>query len=361
MSSIQNHSSSRNDEKDFEYASQLATGSILYMAMQVAIELNVFKVIAKAGVGAQLSPKTIASQLPTKNPKAYSMLDRLLRLLTSYSILNSTAITDSDGIVERLYGLGRVSKYFVQNEDGVSMSPLFHLTQDKVFMDSRSYMKEAILEGGVPFDKAHGMDAFEYQGVDPRFNQVFNTAMFNHTTIIMNKMLQIYGGFESLTDVVDVGGGIGTTIGIITQKYPRVRGTNFDLPHVIVNAMPYPRVEHVGGNMFESVPTGEAIFMKWILHDWTDEHCLSILKNCYKALPDHGKLIVVEVIVPVEVENDTAAKSLYQYDVIMLTQNPGGKERTEEEFKLLGEKAGFACMKKVCCVYNFWVLEFYKA
>lgn len=138
MPHIPNGNSSRNEEEDFQFATQLATGSILYMAMQVAIELDVFTIIAKAGSGAQLSPEDIASQLPAENPNAPSMLDRLLRLLTGYSILTSSLSTCENGPVERLYGLGPVCKYFVQNEDGVSVSPLFLLTQDKVFMESRS-------------------------------------------------------------------------------------------------------------------------------------------------------------------------------------------------------------------------------
>ncbi|KAK4858172.1 hypothetical protein QYF36_012200 [Acer negundo] len=64
----------------------------------------------------------------------------------------------------------------------------------------------------------------------------------------------------------------------------KLRGIDFDLPHVIQHAPHYPGVEHVGGYMFESVPKGDAIFMKWILHDWSDEHCLKLLKNCYKGL-----------------------------------------------------------------------------
>ncbi|KAK4849017.1 hypothetical protein QYF36_019884 [Acer negundo] len=82
-------------------------------------------------------------------------------------------------------------------------------------------------------------------------------------------------GFENVKQLVDVGGGLGVTLKAVTAKYPHIKGINFDLPHVIQRAPNYPGVEHVGGDMFESVPKGDAIFMKWILHDWSDEHCLS--------------------------------------------------------------------------------------
>lgn len=76
--------------------------------------------------------------------------------------------------------------------------------------------------------------------MDSRFNQVFNTAMINHSTIITKKVLECYKGFEEVKRLVDVGGGLGITINLITSKYPHIKGINFDLPHVIEDAPSYP-------------------------------------------------------------------------------------------------------------------------
>ncbi|GMN27991.1 hypothetical protein TIFTF001_046192 [Ficus carica] len=119
-------------------------------------------------------------------------------------------------------------------------------------------------------------------------------------------------------------------------------------------------VEHVVGDMFESVPHGDAILMKHVLHAWSDEQCLKILKNCYKAIADNGTVIVVEAILPVTPENSFVAKSTFAVDVTMMTQNIGGKERSQEEFLALATGAGFSGIKFVCCVCNHWVMEFYK-
>lgn len=97
-------------------------------------------------------------------------------------------------------------------------------------------MKDAVLEGEVPFDKAHGMRAFPYLGTDPRLNNVFNKGMLNPTTIVMKKILETYKGFEGLNEVVDVGGGVGATLHMIISKYPHIKGINYDLPHVIAEA-----------------------------------------------------------------------------------------------------------------------------
>lgn len=106
----------------------------------------------------------------------------------------------------------------------------------------RSQLKDALIEGGIPFNRVHGMHAFEYPGKDPRFNQVFNTAMMNDTTLVMKNILDAYKGFAQYLNqvIVDVGGGLGVCLRLITSKYPSIKGINFDLPHVIQQAPPIP-------------------------------------------------------------------------------------------------------------------------
>ncbi|XP_050206964.1 cathecol O-methyltransferase 1-like [Mercurialis annua] len=348
------------EEESFSYAIQISMGSVLPMVMQTAIDLGIFDIIAKAGPNAKLSASEIASELSTDNPDASMMLDRILKLLVSHGIIGSS--DDDHQPIQRLYYLNGVSKYFAKNEDGVSLGPFMTSSQDMVYMESWPMLKEAILEGGIPFNKVHGTHAFEYPRRDPRFNEVFNKAMFNHTTIVMKRILECYNGFEDLKQLVDVGGGLGVTLNIIISKYPNIKGINYDLPRVIHNAPSYPGVSHVEGNMFESVPQGDAIFMKWILHDWDDEHCLTLLRNCYKAIPENGKVIVVDAILPIMAEDDHTAfaRDTYLMDVFMMAQNPGGKERTQQEFVAMATTAGFTGVTFQCRVCNFWVMELVK-
>ncbi|XP_024046928.1 caffeic acid 3-O-methyltransferase isoform X2 [Citrus clementina] len=316
------------DEQDFLLAMELASGAVLPMTIKSATELGLLEIMAKASP-TQLSSSEIASQLPTNNKKAPIILDRMLRLLASYSFLTCNLVSNKDGSVQRLYGLTPVSKYFVPNKDGVSLAPTLLIIQDQVNMDSWSCAKDALLEGSVPFMKAHnGMDGFAAAAKDERINNLFNQSMHNHTTIVMKEILEIYKGFEGLNQLVDVAGGLG--------------------------------VEHVGGDMFVEVPKGQAIFMKWILHDWSDEECSKILKNCYEAIPESGKVILVESIVPEFPETDIVSKNIASLDVHLSNLFPGAKERTLAEFKALATGVGFADMKVICRVYCYWVIEFYK-
>lgn len=345
------------DEDALQFASQMTGSIVVPLALRSAIDLGIFDILAKAGEGAQLSAEEIAVKIGTNNPEAPTMLNRLLRLLVSHSILNSSV---PENQLQIFYSLCNRSKYFVTDADGISLGPTLALLLDNVFYQSWSELKGAIVEGGIPFNRVYGMHAFEYPRVDPRFNDVFNKAMLSSTTINMKRILEFYEGFEHVTKVVDVGGGLGHNLKLITAKYSHIQGINFDLPHVIQNAPNYPGVEHVGGDMFESVPAGDAIFMKWILHDWSDEHCLKLLKNCYKAIPEDGKVIVVDSILPNKPETTGSAKFGFASDLLMMTQNPGGKERTEQELIELAKGSGFSGIKPICCVSGLWVIEFFK-
>ncbi|EFH40566.1 O-methyltransferase 1 [Arabidopsis lyrata subsp. lyrata] len=345
------------DDEAALFAMQLASASVLPMALKSALELDLLEIMAKNG--SPMSPTEIASHLPTKNPGAPVMLDRILRLLTSHSVLTCSNRKLSGDGVERIYGLGPVCKYLTKNEDGVSIAGLCLTSQDKVLMESWYHLKDAILDGGIPFNKAYGMSAFEYHGTDPRFNKVFNNGMSNHSTITMKKILETYKGFEGLTSLVDVGGGIGATLKMIVSKYPNLKGINFDLPHVIEDAPSHPGIEHVGGDMFVSVPKGDAIFMKWICHDWSDEHCVKFLKNCYEALSEDGKVILAECILPETPDSSLSTKQVVHVDCIMLAHY-GGKERTEKEFEALAKASGFKGIKVVCDAFGVNLIELLK-
>lgn len=139
MNTTENQKGKSRDEEDksSQYAMQLASASVLPMLLKAALELGVLDIIQRAGPGALLSPSQIASELKAHNPDAAALaLDRLLRLLSAYSVLTcSVSHNQPDGKALRLYGLAPVSEYFVPNHEGASLAPLLFLMQDKVYMD----------------------------------------------------------------------------------------------------------------------------------------------------------------------------------------------------------------------------------
>ena len=139
-----------------------------------------------------------------------------------------------------------------------------------------------------------------------------------------------------------------------------MRGILFDSPQVIEGARSFvngsgvaDRCELIGGDFFESVPAGgDAIILKWIIHDWNDEQSVTILKNCHRGLPANGKLILVEAVVPAG--SELHFSKFMDLNMLVMT---GGRERTEEEFRTLYEASGFRLTRIVPTESPFSVVE----
>nr|QAX90924.1 caffeic acid O-methyltransferase [Catalpa bungei]QAX90963.1 caffeic acid O-methyltransferase [Catalpa bungei] len=148
--------------------------------------------------------------------------------------------------------------------------------------------------------------------------------------------------FEGIGCLVDVGGHEGTAMGMLVKAFPWIRGINFDLPDVIAGASTIDGVEHVGGNMFECVPKADAVMLMRILHDWSDNLCIDILKKCKEAIPaDTGKVIIVEAVIDEE-GGDEYTSARLAMDITMMTVTINGKERTCKEWAQLLNAAGFS-------------------
>ena len=77
--------------------------------------------------------------------------------------------------------------------------------------------------------------------------------------------------------------------------------------------------------------------VQWVLHDWSDESCIKILKNCRKAIQHKsGKVIIVEIVLEKD-RNDLFDETRIANDLVMMAQTTGGKERTEFKWKKLLE------------------------
>lgn len=124
----------------------------------------------------------------------------------------------------------------------------------------------------------------------------------------------------------------------ILAVHPQPKGVLFDRPHVVTEAKALlsargvaDRVTIVEGNFFESVPDGgDAYILSHIIHDWTVEQCLTILRNYHKAMKKGAKLLIVEFVLPAG--NTPHFGKLA--DMVMLAI-PGGEERTAEEYRQL--------------------------
>jgi O-methyltransferase/methyltransferase family protein len=205
-------------------------------------------------------------------------------------------------------------------------------------------LMHSVQTGGSSFEHIYGMNLYEYLAQNPESAKIFDEAMTNLSVTEIAGIAASYD-FSSIQTLVDVGGGEGLLIASILKSNPTLKGVLFDRPDVIERAKPFleaegllERCQLAAGNFFESVPEGgDAYILKHIILDWDDERAIGILKRCHKVMPDNGKLLVAEQVMPPG-NQPFMGKFL---DLHMLAVTSGGRERTEAEYRALFEKAGF--------------------
>jgi hypothetical protein len=204
-------------------------------------------------------------------------------------------------------------------------------------------LHHAVLTGRQGFEAVYQQAFFDYVGAHPELAPVFDagmTAFHGHET---KAMLDAYD-FSGIEVVADVGGGNGSLLSAVLQRYPRLQGILYDLGHVAGRARSVlqslglaQRCTVIEGSFFDRIPPGaDAYLMRHVIHDWSDGQSIQILGNCRKVIPQHGRILLVEFAVP----SANQASLGKDADMIMLGF-PGGMERTEAEYGELFAKSGF--------------------
>ncbi|XP_062008402.1 (R,S)-reticuline 7-O-methyltransferase-like [Rosa rugosa] len=311
------------------------------MALKSVVELRIPDIIHSHGHALTLSE--IASSIDFASPSPdITCLSRIMRLLVRRNIFTAHHGGGDSG--ETLYGLTPSSRWLLYDSE-LTLAPMVLSETNPILMAPMHYFSQCVEQGATcAFEKAHGRDIVQFFSENLEINRLFNDAMACTSKIIMKVILAKYkGGFDDVAKLVDVGGGTGTAVAEIVKAYPSIKGINFDLPYVVATAPAYHGVSHVGGDMFDegNIPNADAIFMKWVLHDWSDSDCIKILKNCRKAIPERsGKVIIVDVVLEPNGDgmfDDTGVV----FDLLMIAHTTGGKERSESEWKKMLEQAGF--------------------
>lgn len=211
--------------------------------------------------------------------------------------------------------------------------------------------------GEPAFEKAHGMSFFEWLRLDPEGNAWFNRNMQSSNTGF--GAVEAYD-FSPMDTVVDVGGGTGSLLSALLRSRTGLRGVLLDLPHVVEEARTVleaagvaGRCEVVAGDFFESVPGGaDGYVLARVLHDWDDDRAVTILSAVREAVPSHGRLVVVEMVLAPGDQPDMGKL----VDIVMMVMT-GGRERSEEEFSALFARAGFRLSRVIETTTRHRVLE----
>jgi hypothetical protein len=205
-----------------------------------------------------------------------------------------------------------------------------------------SRLKYCVRTGKQALDQVYGAHIFEYLRQNPEEGQIFHDTMTALSMIDGPAVAAAYS-FDSIHSVVDVGGGHGLLLATILARNPHLRGTLYEVPHVVDGCRNGPltrvieRCTLVSGDMFSSVPAGaDAYIMKHIIHDWPDDLCVKILTACRKGVNPGGKLVVVDNVI--QPGNDFSPSKFLDLQMLIF---PGGRERTAKQFGELFTAAGW--------------------
>jgi hypothetical protein len=321
--------------------------------------------VAMSKLTRPISPLTVMDDLLPALPKAlqqvaeYGIADLIgERSMTLIELADATG-TQPDMLYAVLKTVS-AAEYFVEDPPGTfSNTPLSRFLSPQVpgsqYNMARMLGAESqwriweqldygVKTGQEVFSDLYGKKEWQYFQDHPDTGIFFMKAMTEFSTAVNRPIASAYPDFAHLGTLIDLGGGQGTLLATLLTTYPSLRGILFDVPAVIEQAEQAPiwqsfgsRSQLVAGNFFDadSIPPADAVILKQIVQDWTDEENIELLRNVRAALPPHGRVLVTEIVL-------TPSSPPFAFKLSLLLRLAlGGKVRTEEEFRRLFERAGF--------------------
>ncbi|MEV5982562.1 methyltransferase [Streptomyces sp. NPDC052114] len=292
-------------------------------------------VVARAGVADHLAhgPRPLAEAAEAAGLRV-DLLRRLVRGLAGERVFVFDADRDT-------VGLGPLG-HTLRSDTGDSLREVAVMWMDTHYRPFARLW--STMHDGVPAaERELGKPFFDWIAEEPERVAGFSAAMGNMMAALRQDALDSLelGGVRHL---VDIGGADGTALAGLARRNEHLRGTVFDLPHVVEGAGPVLRKAGVadrvgtrGGDFFEGVPgDADAYLACFILHDWNDEQCGTLLDRVHEAAPAGARLFLVETVLGEGVAPEVATL----LDLTMMGMLDG-RERSREDWRTLLSGSGF--------------------
>jgi hypothetical protein len=213
-----------------------------------------------------------------------------------------------------------------------------------------SDLTTAVRTGRPVFERVHGEDVWRYMRTNADVADVFDKAMTEASCQLIAPVVGAFD-FSGFGKIVDVAGGHGALLAAVLTAAPSARGVLYDQPDVVAGAGRAfkeagvgDRCELVGGDFFDSVPSGgDAYLLSNVIHDWDDDRSVEILVNCREAMAEGGRVLLVEAVMP-DATGSSPVVKLMDLNMLVLC---GGRQRTKVEFAELFDRAGLALTRIV--------------
>jgi hypothetical protein len=229
---------------------------------------------------------------------------------------------------------------------------------------------ETLRSGESASERVYGAPFYEHLARDTATGALFDRAM-SAAGWVRHRIRPTVEAFDfgRFLSLVDVGGGNGTLMAEILKAHARPSGMVFDVPRLaeaarrtIESAGLGARCRFVGGNAFEAVPAGgDAYLLSNFVNSFSDEEVAAVLRNCRKAVPAAGRLLIIDWIMPAAGEPRDGFRywDTVTMDLIMLAAfgSRSGRVRTRAEFEALLNATGFGLVNVIPTRASVSILE----
>jgi hypothetical protein len=264
-----------------------------------------------------------------------SSLHRLLVALAAVGVLAETPAG---------FGLNTLSER-LRRDHPQSLRDFILIRGHPMYWQAWGALDQAVRTGEAAFRCAHGVDHFDYLDRHPEAARMFHDGMRSLSGQVYAAVIETCD-FSRADTIIDVGGGQGVLLAGVLRSFPKVRGMLLDAAaaieqsgEVLRAAGVAERCRTVAGDFFAGIPHGaDTAILSRILHNWSDADALRILRNCRAALPERGRLVIVEYVVT----DDASGAAAKLFDLQMLVYFGRARERSAQEFRDLLGQAGFS-------------------
>ena len=308
------------------------------MCVRVCTDLGVFKILASSSAPMSVSALAKATMAEEQ------LLVRLMRAVAGINFVEETDLNvyQANKVTHAIASPALDSGFGVAFDN--SARPKSNLWEFVKYLRSNNYTTPRDPKAG-PYQLANdcvGLSAFEHWMRDPIEAVRFNTFMhgvrgsrptwvkwFPITTLLDSEKAVLA---KDSVLLVDVAGGHGHQLHEFTKKYPELIGRVIlqDLLPVLEEVSDLdldPRIEKQAIDFFASQPAPGAKFyvLSYIMHDWPDKECESILANVRDAMtPGYSRILINDSILP----DRNCPPVASAFDVTMMCHHTG-IERTE--------------------------------
>ncbi|KAL4900266.1 hypothetical protein BDW74DRAFT_188633 [Aspergillus multicolor] len=311
------------------------------MCVRMGIDLDIFMTLSKSAEPVSLN------DLAAVKGASPLITERILRILAGIGYLEEHDV--------HLYKATRMT-YQMAGRDSVAVVKFIYdygmsaVAKIPEFLRKHNYQfVEGLTSGPWNYAMGHEDVIWNWFGADPDRLDVSSSFMeadrgsrpsWVEWCSLPAQLVKSFDGNSEDVFMVDVAGGRGHDLRTFRNKFPDVKGKFIleDMAHVIEQSVEGLQTEKIAFDLFKEQPIKGAhvYYMKFILHDWSDDQCHQILTRIREAMRPGSKLVIEEFILP---EKDCPMLSaMWDWEMMVFCNS---LERSENHWTKVLSQAGF--------------------